>query len=442
VLTSTLSQANADSLVPAYCEALSAKNLLLLGLADGTGATTNVANTTSTLELRNIPSVVLVVPSSIVVQDSIGQTYTLTVDSDPLKLAPSPSLPFATSFTVVGGTLNLKNAPTISLVGKAFRTVFVSSNNCWNGDYLTSSSSQTAADLLIPHSCASFNAAEDSEIKFGASANLGSSSPTPTLTLLNVPPGATVGSSTLSANDKFGHSYSLGVSQNTITFTATPLLPFGSTFTISSGTLNFTNAPSITLSGRTFQTAPVPQGPNSVIVANVAPYFAGTNLGFNGSSSTAPDSTIVRYDWSFGDGTIGSGALVSHYYGTVGVYVVALTVTDNFARRSTNTVTLNIAAPILNQPPVARITPLPGAVPSLGYVAGSPMFLSPLGTSDPDGSIVSYFWEFGDGTNRLLSTPDAVPHTYNVSGTYSVQLTVTDNSGLSNSKSINLVISQ
>jgi len=47
---------------------------------------------------------------------------------------------------------------------------------------------------------------------------------------------------------------------------------------------------------------------------------------------------------------------------------------------------------------------------------------------DPDGEIVSYFWDFGDGNTSLLANPS---HTYAADGLYNVTLTVTDNEGVS-----------
>jgi chitodextrinase len=439
-VTSAISQSAADSMVPGGCEALSAANLLSIALVDGTGVTTKLAAISSALELRNLPPGVLVASSSIFIRDTLGQTYSLTVSSEPSKLMASPSLPLSTLFTVVGGSLNLLNAPPISLNGKSFRTVFGSTEKCWNGDYLTSPSSQIVADHLVPQSCTALSIAEIAEIEIGVGVNLGAILPTPTLTLLKLPTGVMVSPSTLIANDHAGRNYSLGLTSNASNLTTTPQLPFATAFTLSSGTLNFTNAPSIPLSGRAFQTLPVPRGPTSII-ASIAPlYYVGNDVSLDGSSSTAPESSIVSYEWAFGDGILSTGALVSHTYSAPGLYLVSLTVTDNFARRSSSTLTLNVTLPVYLQPPIAKVTPLPGAVPLLGYVAGSVMFLSPVGSTDPDGSIVSYFWEFGDGTTQFLSTADSVPHTFSASGTYIVKLTVTDNSGLSNSKSINLTI--
>ena len=48
------------------------------------------------------------------------------------------------------------------------------------------------------------------------------------------------------------------------------------------------------------------------------------------------------------------------------------------------------------------------------------------GSADPDGSIESYAWDFGDDDTGTGASPT---HTYDASGTYSVQLTVTDDRG-------------
>jgi hypothetical protein len=47
-------------------------------------------------------------------------------------------------------------------------------------------------------------------------------------------------------------------------------------------------------------------------------------------------------------------------------------------------------------------------------------------SADPDGTIASYRWHFGDGTTGTGVSPS---HTYSADGTYTVTLTVTDNSG-------------
>lgn len=64
-----------------------------------------------------------------------------------------------------------------------------------------------------------------------------------------------------------------------------------------------------------------------------------------------------------------------------------------------------------------------------GPYSGSPntaVRFSSSGSSDSDGTITSYQWDFGDGASSTLVNP---AHTYTTAGTYNVRLTVTDDSG-------------
>lgn len=59
------------------------------------------------------------------------------------------------------------------------------------------------------------------------------------------------------------------------------------------------------------------------------------------------------------------------------------------------------------------------------------------GSSDPDGSIASYAWNFGDGTTGSGAT---VNKTYAAAGTRTVTLTVTDNEGATGSQARNVTV--
>lgn len=76
---------------------------------------------------------------------------------------------------------------------------------------------------------------------------------------------------------------------------------------------------------------------------------APLSVSFNASGSYDSDGNIVSYQWSFGDGSSGTGAEITHTYQNAGNYVAKLTVTDNQGARDTSsktiTVTVGLAPP-------------------------------------------------------------------------------------------------
>lgn len=82
------------------------------------------------------------------------------------------------------------------------------------------------------------------------------------------------------------------------------------------------------------------------------------------------------------------------------------------------------------------VVPVNGSVPIAVADASAPtsgtaplaVTFSSAGSYDPDGSIVAYDWDFGDGTTSTLANP---VKSYSTPGTYTASLVVVDNSGLS-----------
>jgi PKD repeat protein len=147
----------------------------------------------------------------------------------------------------------------------------------------------------------------------------------------------------------------------------------------------------------------------------------GETLSFSGINSADRDGRIVRYIWDFGDGTAGSGVEVTHSYNAAGNYQVTLTVTDDGGLSDSATQTVQISELAPNLPPTAVISG-----PASGLV-GEMLSFSGSGSNDSDGNIVSYAWDFGDG---MTGSGITVTHSYSVTGSYTVTLTVTDNGGL------------
>jgi PKD repeat protein len=176
-----------------------------------------------------------------------------------------------------------------------------------------------------------------------------------------------------------------------------------------------------------------PPASNQPPVANAGgPYSAavGAPVTLDGSASTDPDGSIASYAWNFGNGSSGSGATPSATYATAGTFTVTLTVTDNGGASSQASTTVTVTAN--TQPPVANAGgPYTGTVNvAISFDGGA--------SSDPDGSVVSYLWNFGDGDTASGVTP---VHAYAAAGSYTVRLTVTDNDGLTNSASTTAQVS-
>ena len=182
-----------------------------------------------------------------------------------------------------------------------------------------------------------------------------------------------------------------------------------------------TNAP-ITTSFDNLNVRPTGAPPaNQPPVASFTSSVVNMVGSFDGSASTDTDGTVASYSWNFGDGSAaGTGAKPSHTYVSAGTFQVTLTVTDNQGATGSVTHVVTVTAP--NQPPVASFTS--SAVNLAASFDGS-------ASRDPDGTVASYGWNFGDGTP--VTTGVSPNHAYAAAGTYQVTLTVTDNLGATGS---------
>jgi PKD repeat protein len=146
----------------------------------------------------------------------------------------------------------------------------------------------------------------------------------------------------------------------------------------------------------------------------------GAAVAFRGAASDA-DGIVMSHAWAFGDGgTATVGIPDPRAYGARGVYTVTYEATDDGGAISIPDTVLVTALP----GPVAAITS-PGRDTTV--TLGHPITFA--GTaSDPDGTVASHRWEFGDGTTATVEDPG--PHLYAARGTYTVTYRVTDDDGV------------
>jgi PKD repeat protein len=146
----------------------------------------------------------------------------------------------------------------------------------------------------------------------------------------------------------------------------------------------------------------------------------------NGTASSDPENDTLAYRWSLTSVPAGSGATLSDAAAATptfvadiaGAYVVQLIVNDGEFDSSPDTMMVTAAV-------TAAPTANPGG-PYSGFTNEAITF-DGRGSSDPDGgAIQSWEWDFGDGST---GTGETVTHIYRTVGTFTVQLTVTDDEG-------------
>ncbi len=170
-------------------------------------------------------------------------------------------------------------------------------------------------------------------------------------------------------------------------------------------------------SGRTLDVPPTP--PTAAFASSIT----YQTLTADASGSSDPNGPIASYNWAFGDGNTATGVTARHVYAAPGTYTVRLTVVDGDGRAASTTRTVTATAAPGNQPPVAAFTSTTSKLNAS---------VDAMTSRDPDGTIVSYAWDFGDSSTGTGRTTD---HTYTSAGTYQIKLTVTDNIGATSSTS-------
>ena len=172
----------------------------------------------------------------------------------------------------------------------------------------------------------------------------------------------------------------------------------------------------------TVNVSPAPRGPKLDIVATLR-NGAGTVLATSNPTESLPAALTATITTSGTyyvsvDGVGKGDPLATGYtdYGSVGQYTVSVT-----------------AQATVSQPPTAVIS----ATPTTGTAPLTVNF-SAAGSLDSDGTIVSHAWSFGDGGSQTGGT--TAQRVYSTAGTYTASLTVTDNSGLSDTKTVTITV--
>ncbi len=175
-------------------------------------------------------------------------------------------------------------------------------------------------------------------------------------------------------------------------------------------------------------------GPDTIRVEKVIPKFNGAPLFFcdSGTVRFIDSSTIVanviNYKWYFGDGDSSVATSPSHLYANPGIYNVSLLLT-----------TPNGCRDSLSRPNYIKVKATP-KIDILGDTSACvPASITYRGSwLNPDTSVVSWTWNFGNGQTSNVQNPTAV--NFNTVGTYNIKLNATNNDGCTKNDSLQLIV--
>ena len=156
----------------------------------------------------------------------------------------------------------------------------------------------------------------------------------------------------------------------------------------------------------------------------------GVTVLFDAGESFDPDGEIVTYQWDFDDDgvfeTQGTEQTASYTYASGGQFTARVTVLDDQSGSASRAAIIEINAAPVPQFQVSSFAPT-----ELESVTFTDL------SSDSDGTLVTWAWEFGDGTVSDEASPS---HVYQQSGTHTVTLMVTDNGGATATANATLTI--
>jgi len=223
--------------------------------------------------------------------------------------------------------------------------------------------------------------------------------------------------------------WDFGDGTNATTATATHLYTIRGTFFVTLAVWDARNQTGAdTLTVEVLNRAPAADaGPDQTVTV-------AATVTLNASASTDPDGDPVVSTWTQTGGPavalVGAGTPTPSFVPPVaGDYVFQVAVSDGLGGSAVDSVTVRVTP---NLPPTAVIS----VIPMNGTLATAFAFDGTAST-DPDGVIASYDWDFGDGSTAPTAAPT---HTFTARGAFVVTLTVTDDDGATGQATLSVAI--
>ena len=182
--------------------------------------------------------------------------------------------------------------------------------------------------------------------------------------------------------------------------------------------------------------------PPNTPIKPIGPTFIerGVTYTYN-SSASDPDHDQVRLRFDWGDGSVSNWTTFvdsnisissSHAWSSISTYSISAIAQDKNGTNSSWSPILNVTVSQIND---GNESPILDIKAPKNISTNQTILFNASESFDPDGVIVSYVWDFGDGTIGTGKTP---VHIYKNPGLYTVILTITDNNGRTFSKTIDI----
>jgi hypothetical protein len=155
-------------------------------------------------------------------------------------------------------------------------------------------------------------------------------------------------------------------------------------------------------------------------------YTVNQTVFFDASASTDQLFKIVKYTWDWGDGSdpsISDNPGASHIFNNPKTYDIKLTITDQADREASSNQSIRIYYP--GSAPIARFS---YDAPN-GWQPGCTIQFDASCSSDVNGDIVSYKWDWGDESSSEPSPMPTASHQFTNAGDYQITLSVQDSTG-------------
>ena len=173
---------------------------------------------------------------------------------------------------------------------------------------------------------------------------------------------------------------------------------------------------------------PDPDGNNAAPAADFSSSCAGLSCTFTDLSADS-DGQIASYAWDFGGDGGSDQRNPTHTFAQAGEVSITLTVTDDAGAEDAAVKTVTVTLPAVG-----------GPAADFGVSCSSLECTFQDLSTHPDGTIVSWAWEFGDGSESSEQNP---VHHYDVTERtlMTATLTVSDGAGLESTKTTEFTVS-